>query len=145
MIRIIHPSTEDEWEAYYELRWRTLRAPWQQPRGTEKDDKEENSIHLFALVDGHPAGVARIQFNDEETAQLRFMGVAEEYRSTGTGKKLLEEAERITLRQGRKKIIMQARETAVPFYQKSGYVIIEKTFLLWNSIQHFMMEKKLED
>lgn len=143
MITIIHPTTPDEWENYYFLRWKILREPWNQPRGTEKDDKEENSIHLFALADGKPAGVARIQFNDASIAQLRFMGVAPEFRSSGTGRALLARAEELTREAGRKKIIMQAREIAVPFYEKCGYRIVEKTFLLWNSIQHYMMEKDL--
>jgi predicted GNAT family N-acyltransferase len=144
MIRIIEPVTQSDWEAYYDLRWRTLREPWGQIRGTEKDDKEESSIHFFALEEDIPLGVARLQFNDENTAQVRFMGVSEAAREKGVGRMLLTEAERTAMKYGRKKIILQARDYAVPFYEKCGYRVTEKTFLLWNSIQHFMMEKILE-
>lgn len=143
MIKIIQPSTEKEWKEYYHLRWETLRAPWNQPPGTEKDDKENESIHLFALENEKPMGVCRLQFNDEQVAQVRFMGVAEAARGKGTGRLLLEEAEKITRENGRKKVILQARDYAVKFYEKCGYTITEKTFLLWNTIQHYLMEKSV--
>ncbi|MEJ2362384.1 MAG: thioesterase, partial [Gammaproteobacteria bacterium] len=34
------PQTKQEWQAYFDLRWRILRAPWQQARGSERDDLE---------------------------------------------------------------------------------------------------------
>ena len=41
----------------------------------------------------------------------------------------------------RKKIILQARESAVNFYLSNGYHIEKKTHILFNSIQHYMMVK----
>ena len=38
-------------------------------------------------------------------------------------------------------IILNARENAVPFYEKLGYNIIEKTNLLYGKIQHYKMKK----
>jgi hypothetical protein len=35
-IKIRPPKTKSEWENYYDLRFRVLREPWQQPRGFEK-------------------------------------------------------------------------------------------------------------
>lgn len=143
MVEIIQPSTEKEFEAYYELRWQTLREPWNQPRGTEKDDMENESIHILAHENGIPLGVCRIQFNDNEIAQVRFMGVAEAARGKGIGRLLLQEAEKITREKGRIKIILQARDYAVKFYENCGYKITDKTFLLWNTIQHYLMEKSV--
>lgn len=88
-------------------------------------------------------GVCRIQFNDEEIAQVRFMGVSESARGEGIGRLLLMEAEKIARENGRKKIILQARDYAVKFYENCGYKIKEKTFLLWDSIQHYLMEKSV--
>ncbi|MBX7093375.1 MAG: GNAT family N-acetyltransferase [Flavobacteriales bacterium] len=143
MIRIIQPSTVHEMEQYYDLRWKTLREPWGQVRGTEKDNMEDSSIHFMALEGEIPLGVCRLQFNDESIAQVRFMGVSALAREKGVGRKLLEEAEKTAAAQGRKKMILQARDYAVPFYEKCNYRIVEKTFLLWDSIQHYLMEKEL--
>jgi GNAT superfamily N-acetyltransferase len=143
MIRIIEPSAEQEWNAYYELRYQTLRAPWNQPRGSEKDNMENESIHFFALDENIPMGVCRMQYNDENTAQVRFMGVDEKARGKNIGSLLLKFAEERARNDLRKTMILQARDYAVPFYEKNGYRISEKTFLLWDTIQHYLMTKNL--
>jgi hypothetical protein len=57
---------------------------------------------------------------------------------------MIEFAEHRALKDGRNFMILQARDYAVPFYEKSGYKLKEKTFLLWNLIQHYLMEKSLD-
>lgn len=144
MIRIIEPQSASEWEAYYQLRWETLREPWNQPKGTEKDQMEDISIHFFALEGETPMGVCRLQYNDENIAQVRFMGVSEKSRGKGVGSLLLKHAELRAKKDARKVMILQARDYAVPFYEVNGYKITEKTFLLWDTIQHYLMEKNLD-
>lgn len=141
MIKIIHPTTDQEWEKYYALRYNTLRKPWGQPLGSEKDDQEEESIHLFALFDDDAAGVCRVQFNSATQAQIRFMGVDEKYRGHKIGQALLSAAEEIVKANNRTEIVLQAREVAVKFYESAGYSIVEKSFLMWNTIQHYLMHK----
>ena len=58
MTRISAPETRDEFERYFDLRWRILREHWQQPRGSEQDDREDESLHchvtdlrLFVIVE----------------------------------------------------------------------------------------------
>ncbi len=143
MIRIIEPNTTQEWDAYYQLRWETLREPWNQPKGSEKDNMEDISIHFFALQDEIPMGVCRLQYNDENIAQVRFMGVSEKSRGKGVGSLLLKHAETRAKKDNRKVMILQARDYAVPFYEANGYTITEKTFLLWEKIQHYLMEKNI--
>ena len=145
MIRIIEPSTPTEWDSYYQLRWETLREPWNQPKGTEKDNMEETSIHFFALEGDIPFGVCRMQYNDENIAQVRFMGVSEKSRGKGVGSVVLKHAELRAKKDHRKVMILQARDYAVPFYEVNGYKVTEKTFLLWETIQHYLMEKRLDD
>jgi predicted GNAT family N-acyltransferase len=143
MINIIHPDTQAEWEQYYKLRYDVLRKPWDQPLGSEKDENEETSIHLFALMDEVPAGVCRIQYNSSKQAQIRFMGVDEKFRGHKIGHALLEKAENIVHESGHNEIVLQARENAVKFYESAGYSIVEKSFLLWNTIQHYLMRKSV--
>ena len=49
---VASPRTPKEFEEYYDLRWRILRAPWQQPRGSEKDDWEHLADHVSARDPG---------------------------------------------------------------------------------------------
>ena len=71
------------------------------------------------------------------------MGVRENTQGLGIGKLLIAYAEEKAKQQGATKMILQAREIAVEFYKKCGYQIVEKSFLMWNEIQHYLMEKPL--
>jgi hypothetical protein len=55
---ITQPKTLEEFEKYYELRWRILRAPWNQPKGSVKDDKEVTAIHVMVCeIKRIPVGI----------------------------------------------------------------------------------------
>lgn len=88
-------------------------------------------------------GVCRLQFNSPAEAQLRFMGVKENTQGLGIGRKLMEYAEAKAKEKGAKTLVLQARENALEFYKKCNYTLMEKTFLLWGQIQHYLMSKAL--
>lgn len=138
------PQSPEDFEAYYLLRYEVLRKPWAQPPGSEKDDNEEESVHAMACnQNGDVLGVCRLQMNSKEEAQLRFMGVKANTQGTGVGRKLIHFMEEEARQMGASYIILQARENAVPFYEKCGYKVIEKTFLMWGEIQHYLMKKSI--
>lgn len=141
-IRICEPQTPLEFEAYFSTRYQTLRAPWGQPPGSERDDQEISSVHAMAVNEhGEVLGVCRLQFNSEEEAQLRYMGIQEQARGLGIGRMLIDFMETRAKQHGARSMVLQARENAVAFYEKCGYRVIEKSYLMWDSIQHFKMEK----
>ncbi|MCD6542080.1 MAG: GNAT family N-acetyltransferase [Thermoplasmata archaeon] len=142
MIRISQPREKDM-DQYFELRWRVLRKPWNQPRGSEIDEMDDRAIHLAAYDGDRIVAVARLHFNSEEEAQIRYMAVDERYRNRGIGSEMLKELERVAREKGAKYIVLEARENAVNFYLKNGYVIVKKSFLLFDSIQHYRMMKRL--
>lgn len=143
-VQISAPKSEADFEAYYFLRWSVLRKPWHQLQGSERDDQEATSMHFMAkLPDGKLAGTARLQEMDPATAQVRYMAVAAEYHGMGIGKQLMQAMEKKAGEMGYKKIFLQARENAVAFYKANGFQIIEKTFLLYDEIQHYSMIKTL--
>ncbi|MCE3279177.1 MAG: family N-acetyltransferase [Bacteroidetes bacterium] len=145
-IIITEPQTKEQFEAYYLTRYETLRKPWNQPLGSEKDDQENDCIHIMAIKENlDVAGVCRLQFNSSSEAQLRYMGVKENTQGSGIGRKLIEYAESRAKEKGAGIIILQARETAVDFYKKCGYSIVEKSYLMWNEIQHYLMKKILNN
>ena len=139
------PQLEQEWLDYYDLRWRILRAPWQQPRGSEKDEAECNAYHLMATAqhEHHILGVGRIHQLNAQTAQIRYMATAETSRGRGVGSKLLKALEQQAQRWDVSIIVLNAREEAVPFYQRNGYRIIATAETLFGEIPHTHMEKRL--
>ncbi len=144
MIEIRSPQNQEEWNKYYQLRWEILRKPWKQPVGSEKDAFEDQAIHLMAIDDKDEVlGVCRLQKNSDTEGQIRFMAVSENAQGKGIGKMLINAAEKKAKDLGLNRIILQARENAVPFYKACKYQIVEKTFLLFDTIQHYLMTKNL--
>ena len=143
-IKIIQPLTTDEFEKYFNLRWEILRKPWHQPKGSECDELEEAAVHFMAVDDRQKLiGVCRLHFVDETTGQIRYMAVLPDLQHKGIGRILLSDAENVARKKGIKLLILQARENVVGFYERQGYQVKEKTFLLYDEIQHFLMKKVL--
>ncbi len=142
-IQIRSPQTPDEFADYYHVRWLTLRAPWGEPEGSEKDEREDETLHRAAFLDGKVIGVSRIQKNSPQEAQIRYMGVLEEYRSHGIGRRLVESLEEAAREKGFEYIILDSRQNAVGFYIILGYEVVGESYLLFDSIQHYKMKKQL--
>ena len=144
-MKIIEPNSSAEFEQYYNLRYEVLRKPWFQPKGSEKDDGDKSSIHRMIIDEsnGKAVAVGRLQFNTSEEAQIRYMAVSGNYQLKGYGNIIVKTLEDIALNKGIRNIILQARENALKFYWKNGYEIIEKSYLLFDEIQHWLMVKKI--
>jgi len=143
MIKIKLTDSDDEFKQYYKLRWRILRKPWNQAEGSEKDELEDTCIHIIAKDDETVIGIGRLQFNSKNEAQIRYMAVEPEYEGQGIGKKIAAALEEQARDNNRTTIILDARKLAVEFYEKLGYIKKEKTYLLFNCIQHYRMTKEL--
>lgn len=115
------PQTAAEWQAYYQLRWQVLRAPWQQPFGSEQDELEAQSMHLMLVADGEIAAIGRLHSLDSCTAQVRYMAVADAWHGQGAGAIILQGLEQQATALGIKAIVLNARESAIGFYEKQGY------------------------
>ncbi len=142
-MRLIEPSSADEYRRYYDLRWRILRAPWDQPRGSECDAQDAGSTHLMLVDDGgKPLAVGRLHFNTIREAQIRFMAVEVAQQRSGLGSRLLDALEHRAYALGASRIVLDARETALGFYRKQGYAVDGAGHTLFNRIAHVKMSKR---
>ena len=139
------PQVEQEWQDYFDLRWRILRAPWQQPRGSEQDEYEDSAYHVMASDQQRQVIVAigRIHQLDDHSAQIRYMATAESARGRGIGALVLRELEQQACHWGTTHILLNAREQAVTFYQRHGYRVIAQAEMLFGEIAHLRMQKIL--
>jgi thioesterase domain-containing protein len=138
------PTSQQEFDQYYHLRWKILRKPLNQEQGSERDNLETQSIHRAIFDDkGNVVAVARLHFSGMFSAQIRYMAVSDDFQGKGLGKKLVIALEHFAISLGIKKISLKAREQAVNFYQNNSYANISFSHLLFNEIKHFNMEKKL--
>ncbi|MDX5443847.1 MAG: GNAT family N-acetyltransferase [Hymenobacteraceae bacterium] len=141
---MLEPSTPEEFDKYYRLRYEVLRQPWNQPEGSEKAEDDATAFHALLLTDtGEAAGVCRMHLNTPQQAQLRFMAIAPAYQGQRLGEQLLRYFEEKARKMGVSEINFQARENAVNFYKRNGYSVVEKTYVLFGSIQHYLMQKEL--
>jgi len=136
------PETEQELQQYFHLRWRILRKPWGQAEGSEQDDNESSAYHVMAVENNKTVGVARLEFFNN-TAQLRYMAVDDAYQKQGIGRSIILHMEKYAKENNAQTLFLNAREIAVGFYERQGYKVTEKSYLLFGSIQHFKMMKKL--
>ena len=141
-MQIINPQSIEDLNAYYQLRWEILRKPLGFEEGSEKDDLEDISVHRAIKKDNKLIAVGRLHFIDDKTSQIRYMGVEEGFQKKGLGKLMVDEFEKVSIQRNILKIILYSRESAVKFYEKSGFTTIEKAHRL-KGVQHFLMEKKI--
>lgn len=142
-MEITSPKSKDDFKKYFHLRWKILRAPWNEPEGSEQDEYEDNSFHIMAIDNNSVIGVARLQNIQPGQAQIRYMAVDDTCQNKGIGRLIVEHIESYARNNSISEIILHARENAVGFYEKLGYTVIEKSYLLFNCIQHYKMKKKL--
>ena len=143
-IVIREPQNPSEFNEYYNLRWKILRKPLGQKIDSIKDELENKSYHLVALLDERNIiGVGRLHSLNNKKSQIRYMAILKKYQKLSVGKKILKGLEVRAKIDNKKYIVLHARESALNFYINNGYKIVEKSHLLLGKIQHYLMIKKI--
>ena len=143
MIEVKIPESEKEWDSYYDLRYRILREPLGKERGSERNEGDETGMH-FALYENKVLiAVARLDSVGKTTCQARFVAVEAHLQGQGYGRGIMTALEKEALSRGYQKLILHARDYALPFYEKLGYTLIGPSYKLFDVLQHFEMFKLL--
>ncbi|ANS73315.1 hypothetical protein AWM70_00880 [Paenibacillus yonginensis] len=139
----IIPWGSPAYEQALELRDRILRKPL--GMSIYKDDlkAEEEDLHILARQDSAPAGVLLLRKVDEDTLQMKQVAVDGSRQGQGIGRQLVAFAERTAILKEVRKIILHARLTAVPFYEKLGYVRYGEPYTEIG-LPHWSMQKTLK-
>ena len=142
-IEIRSPNTEEEWEKYDDFRWEILRKPLNIPHVPLKDNLEESSYHFMAITSSNEiVACGRLHMNNDEEAQIRYMGVSENRRRMGLGSLIVDRLETQAKVLGASSITLNARNVALNFYKSHGYEAIE-SYQSDTNIPHTKMEKFL--
>ena len=105
-----------------DLRWRVLRKPLGQGRDAVAFPFEAESLHLVALDGGRVVGCVLFHPEGPETGRLFQMAVEPERQGSGLGTRLVRALERAVAERGFREVTLHARDTAVGFYARLGYV-----------------------
>lgn len=122
MFKIVTPKTPEQLERYFHFRWQILREPLHMPRGSERDEYDEMSAHRM-IVDGRGRIMAtgRVYLTPNNEGQIRFMAVHPKHRDKGLGSLILVALESYALQEGAKRLVCNAREDAVNFYEQNKF------------------------
>ena len=139
------PSSYQEWKEYFLFRYKILRKPIGLHRSTIRDKIEKISFHIMATNNkGEIIGVGRLHFVNTKESQIRYMAVDKNFRKKGVGNAIVHKLEMHSIDSHRNNIILNARENAVIFYSKLGYVNFGKIDV-GIDIKHFQMKKNLKN
>lgn len=142
-------ASRDEFEAALALRYTLLRAPWGQPRGSERDEfdlypPDEARAVLVCVVDaGRVIGTGRVQRVDAHTAQLRYLAVDESARRRGVARALIEARVAIAREWGCARVFCNARETSAPLFARLGFAHEGPGPTMFGSVAHVRMARAL--
>ncbi len=145
MFRLVTPETAQQLDAYFHFRWEMLRKPWQMPPGSERDAYDAGACHRM-IVDskGRPIAAGRLYVNPDCDGQIRYMAVAPGHRTRGLGTLVLHALEQLAIEEGAKRLVCNAREDAVGFYQKNGFEDMGELTEERGTTRHQQMIKHLD-
>lgn len=146
MISIKSPKTREEFKAYYELRYRVLRAPWGQPKDTEKDDYEPISQHFMAVDEetGKIVGVIKVLEKSSGTGWFSHLAVDPTFQRRGIGLKLIQAVETAAKENGFKVLGCMSRLNTTAYFEKRGFTIAGFPSHYFGTTQVVWMEKELK-
>ena len=141
-ITIRAPATEEEFAQVWELRYKILREPWQQSRGSERSPEDDTQTHLAAFEDDKTViATARLDDLGNGLAQIRCVAVSPVCQGRGVGSGLMRAMELLAWDKGFTELTLHARPNAVLFYTNLGFSFISPSYNLWDQIQHYEMRK----
>ncbi len=132
-------------EAYGEmlaLRKRILRDPLGLQWTEEEESWEPRERHFGGRVDNEMIACVVIRPQGDGAVKLRQMAVEPDLQGTGIGRELLEGVEKILVSHELDRIELNARDTAVGFYEKLGFRKVGEEFVEV-TIPHWKMVKTL--
>jgi predicted GNAT family N-acyltransferase len=134
-----------EYDEAVALRYEILRRPLGLDYTAEQLAEEWNQIHIAAFDQGgRIVGYLNLTPYNNGQVKMRQVAVATAEQGRGVGKAMVVFSEEQAREHGFEKIVLHARDTAVPFYLKLGYTVEGDEFEEV-TIPHYKMYKKLTD
>lgn len=124
------------------LRQRVLRAPLGLNLFDEDLSKEENQLHFGGFL-GSIITCAVVAPENVNIGQVRQMAVHEDYQGKGYGSFFLNKLCLHLRNTGFDSLWLEARKTAIPFYEKHGFIGIGQEYTKL-TIPHIRMELVLK-
>jgi predicted GNAT family N-acyltransferase len=140
-IREISFGSED-YSNELKIRDEVLRKPLGMSLYNDNLDVDRNDTHIGAFMGNQLVGVLILTRINANILKMRQVAVTEKLQSKHIGTDMVKFAEDYAHEKGFKIMQLNARKTAVAFYEKQGYEKISDEFLEIN-IPHYKMAKTI--
>jgi ribosomal protein S18 acetylase RimI-like enzyme len=132
----------EEYRNELELRNKVLRKPLGMSLYDENLEADKNDVHIGAFINNRIVGVLILTILNSNELKMRQVAVDDDFRAMKIGTGMVRFAEEYSKKKGYSTMLLNARKTAVAFYEKLGYKKISGEFLEIN-IPHYKMSKSL--
>ncbi len=132
-----------EYQQLLELRNKILRIPLGMNIKNDPLHEEVEDIHIGYFKNHKVIGGLILRDVGNQTFKIRQVVVSNDFQKKGIGQKMISFSEQYALRNGFNQIELNARNVAVPFYEKLGYQKVGTVFFEVN-LPHYKMIKKLK-
>ena len=132
----------DEYRNELELRDKVLRKPLGMNLYDENLEADKNDVHIGAFINKRMVGVLILTGLNSKDIKMRQVAVDDDFRAMKIGTEMVRFAEEYSKKKGYSTMLLNARKTAVAFYEKMGYKKMSGEFLEIN-IPHYKMSKNL--
>lgn len=126
-IRTVRHGTPEYWSTI-ELRRRILRVPLGLDFDPAELEKETRDLHVAAFSLAHLVGCLVLTPIDAEQIKMRQVAVEEGLQGKGIGTELVLFSERLARDRGYSRMVLSARDTAIPFYERLKYSVEGEPF-----------------
>ena len=144
MMQVIRAASEAERAGAYYVRIQGMAKQHGIGLHEEFDEHDGGDTkYIVLLIDNFPVSTCRFYEIDSEKVLVGRVVVLPEYRGSGLGRVTVLEAEKWIRELGYRKIIIDARDVAVGFYEKLGFTSGEPLVSEWGNFHCVRMEKNI--
>lgn len=142
MIQIKIVDTPEEMDACVKIRRVVFIEGQNVPEAREQDGLDDQCIHYIAYHEETPVGTMRVRSITPDSRKVERVAVLEEFRGQGIAQNMMFMAMEDMAAEGIKEVMVESQETALPLYEKLGFVAYGERFMDAN-MPHFKMKKSL--
>jgi GNAT superfamily N-acetyltransferase len=112
----------------HDVRRATLFAPGRRGEhvvydDNHPDDRDPNKQSFLLMLEGDPIGVVRLDHRGEHEGVVRLVAIVPDLQRQGHGRVLGGLVDAEARRRGMRKLVVNAHESAVGFYERTGWSI----------------------
>lgn len=124
----IYDFASPEYDEAVSLRYEVLRKPLGLEYTAEQLAEEYVDVHIGAWTSDGLVGTLTLSKLDTDQLKMRQVAVSPNIQAKGVGSALVTFSEHWARSKGFQKMVLHARDTAIPFYKKLGYFPIGGEF-----------------